>query len=276
MNLTQPPFDDVHVRKAMNWVMDRDGLRRAWGGPVAGDSRDAHHARTRCSADKLTSYDPFKTAGDRGRRREGQGGDEAVEVRHRQGRRLRREGVQGRPASSPHVRAAGQVDARRSSRPVAAKIGITFKRARRRRRVPDDPDAVEERSRSELGRGWGKDYADPSTFFGPLFDGRTSSPVGNTNYSLVGLTPEQAKQLGVNGTGRRRPEHRRRHRRAATLPTRQDARPTCWAALDKKLTKQIVPWVPYMWREHGRRHRPDRHAVELRPERRALAWLTSQ
>ena len=31
MNLTQPPFDDLAVRRAMNWVMDRGALRKAWG-----------------------------------------------------------------------------------------------------------------------------------------------------------------------------------------------------------------------------------------------------
>src|SRR5581483_1779253 len=36
MNLTQPPFDDVHVRKAMNWVMDKTALVQAWGGPAIG------------------------------------------------------------------------------------------------------------------------------------------------------------------------------------------------------------------------------------------------
>ena len=37
MNLAEPPFDDVHVRRAMNMVTDLEGLRRAWGGPVAGE-----------------------------------------------------------------------------------------------------------------------------------------------------------------------------------------------------------------------------------------------
>ena len=37
MNLTQPPFDDIHVRKAMNLVMDKAALIRAWGGPVVGE-----------------------------------------------------------------------------------------------------------------------------------------------------------------------------------------------------------------------------------------------
>src|SRR5262249_55300509 len=47
--------------------------------------------------------------------------------------------------------------------------------------------------------GWAKDYPDPLTFFNPLFDGRTIIPTGNTNYSLVGVTPAQAKGLGLTG-----------------------------------------------------------------------------
>src|SRR5262249_36288676 len=37
MNLTQPPFDSLQVRRAMNWVMDKHALVQAWGGPVIGD-----------------------------------------------------------------------------------------------------------------------------------------------------------------------------------------------------------------------------------------------
>ena len=44
MNLTTPPFDDVHVRKAMNLVMDLEGIQRAWGGPVQGCDPDRHPA----------------------------------------------------------------------------------------------------------------------------------------------------------------------------------------------------------------------------------------
>ena len=36
MKVTTPPFDDVHVRKAMNLVMDLEGVLRAWGGPIQG------------------------------------------------------------------------------------------------------------------------------------------------------------------------------------------------------------------------------------------------
>src|SRR4051812_16921151 len=37
MNLLVPPFDDIHVRRAMNLVMDREELLRQWGGQTYGD-----------------------------------------------------------------------------------------------------------------------------------------------------------------------------------------------------------------------------------------------
>ncbi len=47
MNLTQPPFDDLAVRRAMNWVMDKGALRKAWGGARPAPSRSTS-CRTRC------------------------------------------------------------------------------------------------------------------------------------------------------------------------------------------------------------------------------------
>ena len=37
LNLTQPPFDDIHVRRALNWVMDKAALQRVWGGNTFGE-----------------------------------------------------------------------------------------------------------------------------------------------------------------------------------------------------------------------------------------------
>ena len=36
-NLAMPPFDDVHVRKAVNWAFDKEGLRQLRGGPPTGE-----------------------------------------------------------------------------------------------------------------------------------------------------------------------------------------------------------------------------------------------
>jgi len=36
MNLIVPPFDDVHVRKAVNWIIDKAAIQKAWGGAATG------------------------------------------------------------------------------------------------------------------------------------------------------------------------------------------------------------------------------------------------
>ena len=60
MNLTQPPFDDVHVRRAMNWVMDKAALVQAWGGPSLGDVAN-HIAPDTLLNDQLSDYAPYAT-----------------------------------------------------------------------------------------------------------------------------------------------------------------------------------------------------------------------
>ncbi len=61
-DLTQPPFDDVHVRKAVNWVMDKAGLQRAWGGPTAGEIATHMEPPTITGGHPTGSeYDPFQT-----------------------------------------------------------------------------------------------------------------------------------------------------------------------------------------------------------------------
>ena len=77
-----------------------------------------------------------------------------------------------------------------------------------------------------------------------LFDSRSILPQGNVNYSLTGLTPALAKKYKISGN-------------VANLPSvdadidecnklLDDERLTCWEDLDKKLTEEIVPWIPYL------------------------------
>ncbi len=72
-------------------------------------------------------------------------------------------------------------------------------------------------------------------------------PSGNTNYSLVGITPEinTAKKLGVKGNLNGIPSVNA-DVDACQAKLGQD-RTTCWENLDKKLMTQVVPWVPYLW-----------------------------
>jgi ABC-type transport system substrate-binding protein len=93
--------------------------------------------------------------------------------------------------------------------------------------------------------GWGKDYGDPLTFFAPLFDGRTIIPTGNSNYSLVGLTPAMAKRVKASGTVSGIPSVDSMLDRCAALAGQ--TRLTCYGNLDRHLMTNVVPWVPYMW-----------------------------
>ena len=65
MNLTQPPFDDIHVRRAMNWIIDKDALRQAWGGPTVGKIAN-HIVPDSIFDNELADFDPYKTPGEHG------------------------------------------------------------------------------------------------------------------------------------------------------------------------------------------------------------------
>src|SRR5262249_54049714 len=93
---------------------------------------------------------------------------------------------------------------------------------------------------------WFKDFADASTFIGPLFEGTSIIPSGNTNYALVGLKPGQVKSLGVTGSTKNVPSIDKLAGRCSKLAL-GNARTSCYGAIDKVLTAKIVPWVPYMW-----------------------------
>ena len=84
----------------------------------------------------------------------------------------------------------------------AAKIGITFKVHTINGAYPTIQTPSKNIPFAERP-GWGKDYADPYTFFGELFDGRAIIPSGNTNYALVGITAGTVQ--GAQGDGRLRP-----------------------------------------------------------------------
>ena len=62
LNLTQPPFDDVHVRRAVNLVADKAGMRLAWGGALTGEIA-THIFPDAMLGDRLAGYDPYPQPG---------------------------------------------------------------------------------------------------------------------------------------------------------------------------------------------------------------------
>jgi peptide/nickel transport system substrate-binding protein len=241
MNLTQPPFDDIHVRKAMNWIMDKHALVQAWGGPTVGDVAN-HIAPDSLLNNLLSEYKPYKTPGDAGsvvKAKAAMKGSK-YDTNHN--------GTCGAPQCKGVLLIVDTRSQDTKMLPVieadAAKIGITFTA----RTVDGAYPTIQNVSKNipiAERTGWGKDYADPYTFFSPLFDGRTIIPTGNTNYSLIGITPKQCTQLKVTGNCNNIPSVSAQLDKCANLVGA--AHVACYAALDKTLMTNVVPWVPYLW-----------------------------
>jgi peptide/nickel transport system substrate-binding protein len=240
MNLTQPPFDDIHVRKAVNWIMDKEGLRRAWGGSSAGEI--GHHIvpDTMFNND-LEDYQPYKTEGDAGDLEKAK--EEMMQSKYDSNQ----DGVCDAPECNNVLHVTRNTDIWVNMEPVIeqalGQIGIKVVS----REFEDSYTVIQTVKRHvpiSSTPGWGKDYADASTFM-VLFDSRSILPEGNVNYSLVGVTPEQAEEIGAEGTIEGVPSVDADIDECnAVLDA--DERNVCWQDLDKKLMEEIVPWVPYL------------------------------
>jgi ABC-type transport system substrate-binding protein len=241
MNLTQPPFDDLHVRRAMNWVIDKAALRETWGGPTAGTIAN-HIVPDTLFEFKLQEYTPYKTPGDHG------SVSKAKEAMIGSGYDTEDNGM----CSAPQCKKVLMISDIRSIDPSmvatiaqdAKRIGVTFSVQRVNGAYPVIQTVAENIPFAERP-GWGKDYGDPLTFFSPLFDGRTIIPTGNTNYSLVGVTAAQCQTLHVKGDCANVSSVNTDLDRCAPLSGQE--RLPCYERLDKKLMTEVVPWVPYLW-----------------------------
>ena len=239
MNLAQPPFDDIHVRKAMNLVLDKAGLQRAWGGPKRG-AIATHIVPDAMFGGALNDYDPYKTPNSAG-------DVEKAKAEMRQSKYdTNQDGICDASVCKNILHITRNVTPWTDMVPVEEasfrKIGITLQT----RELEGHYPVIQTTKRNipiASGAGWGKDYADPSTFM-VLFDSRSLTPEGNVNYSLVGLKANQVSELGIKGTTTGIPSVDADIDRCNKLLG--DERMTCWQDLDKKLMEQIVPWVPYL------------------------------
>ena len=241
MNLATPPFDDIHVRKAANLVMDKDGLRRAWGGPTQGEIA-THIIPDTMLEGALDDYDPYPTGPDYTGDEEAARGEMAESEYDTDG-----DGMCDADVCKNVLQVSSNTPPNADMIPAVeeslAKIGITLDV----REVTDAYTPIQTVERAipiSIRPGWGKDYPDAYTFVGFLFDGRNIICTGNSNYSLVGLTPEQADECGIPYPEEGVPSIDEDIDNCTPLTDAE--RLQCWVDLDRKLMEEIVPWVPYL------------------------------
>jgi peptide/nickel transport system substrate-binding protein len=242
MNVAAPPFDDVHVRKAVSFAMEKSRLQQINAvlpqtgmGPF---SQPIGHTIPDSMEDNLlVGYDPYPF--DLSRAKE----EMAQSTYDRNG-----DGICDAPACR-NVYAAGRSDlpffpkAARVIRDDLRKIGIDlhidtfddFQFMLSKVRDPKNHVPV------TIGVRFAKDYPNATPFFTTVLSGASIFPNGS-NLFLVGATSDQLAGWGY---------------RTRTVPS-IDARinqcvlevgsvqTRCWADLDQVVMEEVVPYVPYL------------------------------
>ena len=240
-NLAQPPFDDINVRKAVNYALNKEGMRQLRGGELLGDIAGHIFLNSFFPNNDLADYDPYATpngAGDVNLALE----DMKASAYDSDG-----DGLCDDPVCEDVLAITDEADPYPDQAALIqenlAQIGITldvkpFERGTMYTKC-SDPST---HSGICLAPAWGKDYPDPYTFGVPLFSTKYLFP-SYGNLALLGADTEYLKKYDYSVT---------------TVPSAEDKideckglldeeRTTCWAELDRELMENIVPWVPYLF-----------------------------
>jgi peptide/nickel transport system substrate-binding protein len=242
INTAVPPFDDVHVRKALNLIVDKAALRERDGGSLTGRIA-GHIVLDSLTSNLLLEYDPYATPGHRG---------DVAAARAEMARSNYDRDGDGRcdgPSCTGVVGLAFDIERRMEQAVVVRdnleEIGIEL----------DlrffDPDTLFAKLTDPtnkvalgIGIGWIKDFINGSNFFIPLFD--RASILGGNNVSLLGATPKQLEEWGYDV----RSVPSIDDKIAECLPLVGIEQVQCWAEADQLLMEKVVPWVPYLSESH--------------------------
>ena len=175
LNVTQPPLDDIHVRRALSWVLDKAAMVQLEGGTVAG-SVATHIAPDALYGGQLAHYDPYRTPGSHGSIAKAKAamkgskydlkGDGTCSASVCKNVVLLTETTAIAPELAARDPAGCGEDRDRHHRPAD------------RRTVPA-PETVRRQIPMAEFTGLGVNEPDPVAMFWPCFDGRAIIPVGN-------------------------------------------------------------------------------------------------
>ena len=240
-NIAEPPFDDVHVRKAVNWAFDKQGWRQLRGGPSTGELA-GHIFVDTLQNNILADYDPYQSA-------DGSGDmTKAKEEMAQSAYDTDQDGVCDAPECSNILTISDREDPYPEQTALLTQnlqpLGLTLD-VKQLERTTMYNKCLDPNSHHALcaAPAWGKDYADGVTFGEPLF---ASAGLYESccNYSLVGATSEQLSDWEYDVT--EVPSVDEKVEECSALEP-GDERFQCWAELDQELMEEIVPWVPYLF-----------------------------
>jgi peptide/nickel transport system substrate-binding protein len=246
MNLATPPFDDLHVRKAVNLAIDKESVRRlaevrqpGLTGPLGGDVA-GHVVVNSLSDNLLLNYNPYGGAA---------GGLEQAKAEMAMSIHDRdRDGVCDAPACAKVVAVVRNTDrfwpglagiVKRALAPLGIHLDVR----------PSDVQTffgtlLDPTTQTPLGLGarFIKDFPNASSYMTSNF-GSEFLPPNGINFSLVGASPAQLRRWGYSV----RTIPSVDDRIAACLSVTGQAAVRCWATLDQFMMTEVVPIVPLLF-----------------------------
>lgn len=247
MNLATPPFDDVHVRRAANFIVDKRAYIAAFG-QLSGEPM-THVVLDSMEEGQLVNYDPYRASS----RADALAKAKAEMSLSKYDRN--HDGLCDAPACSVQALAfpVEAPAAIRGAHVIADELGSIGLRVHVK--AVDEGTFFSSITQPALkvplgiAPGWSPDFLDASNFITPLFAGSGVSlafsvpggaPGQCCNYSLVSASPAELRGWGYGIT--QVPNVDDRINACLHLAGRPQLE--CWTALDQYLTQNIVPWIP--------------------------------
>lgn len=235
LNVFQAPMDDVHVRKALNWALDKAAMYRLAGGTVAGIIA-GHFIPPGMTNGVNATYDPYATPDSRG---------DIAKAKEEMAQSVYdtdQDGVCDAPECTVQaLTVTGDQDAIKALEIMDgsfSQIGIHLDISTLQYNALVKRCSTLASHTAFCQAGWGKDYPSPYTFVFPLLDGGENG----SNYSFMGTNADALQEAGyevpdeiISITDDIVACH------SLPVGTEQDE---CWGALDVRIMEEIAPLIP--------------------------------